>query len=95
MFEELTEKLELIFKKLRGQGKLTEANLKGALRNIRRTLLEADVNFKVAKRFLKNVEIKALGEEVLSSVTPAQMVVKIVHDELVDILGGKVESSDK
>ncbi len=92
MFEELTEKLELIFKKLRGQGKLTEANLKGALRDIRRVLLEADVNFKVAKRFLKNVEIKAMGEEVLSSVTPAQMVVKIVHDELVDILGGKVEN---
>jgi len=92
MFEELTEKLELIFKKLRGQGKLTEANLKNALRDIRRALLEADVNFKVAKRFLKNVEIKALGKEVLSSVTPAQMIVKIVHDELVDILGGKVEN---
>ena len=92
MFEELTEKLELIFKKLRGQGKLTEANLKGALRDIRRVLLEADVNFKVAKRFLKNVEIKALGKDVLSSITPAEMIVKIVHDELVDILGGKVEN---
>ena len=85
MLEELTEKLELIFKKLRGQGKLTEANFKNALRDIRRTLLEADVNFKVAKRFLKNVEIKALGKKVLSSVTPAQMIVKIVHDDLINI----------
>ena len=87
MFEELTSKLESIFKKLRGQGKLTEANIKDALRDIRRALLEADVNFKVAKRFLKNVEEKALGSEVMSSLTPGQVVVKIVHDELVDILG--------
>jgi len=92
MLEELTEKLELIFKKLRGQGKLTEANIKDALRDIRRALLEGDVNFKVARRFLKNVEVKALGNQVLSSVTPAQMIVKIVHDELVDILGGEVEN---
>ncbi|MFC1650115.1 signal recognition particle protein [Candidatus Latescibacterota bacterium] len=92
MFDELSGKLELIFKKLRGQGKLTEANLKDALRDIRRALLEGDVNFKVAKRFLKNVEIKALGEEVISSVTPAQMIVKIVQDELIEILGGKVEN---
>jgi signal recognition particle subunit SRP54 len=92
MFDELSGKLELIFKKLRGQGKLTEANLKIALRDIRRALLEGDVNFKVAKRFLKNVEIKALGKEVISSVTPAQMIVKIVQDELIDILGGEAES---
>ncbi len=92
MLEELTDKLELIFKKLRGQGKLSEANIKDALRDIRRVLLEADVNFKVAKRFLRNIEEKALGSRVLTSVTPAQMIVKIVHDELVDILGGKVEN---
>ncbi len=92
MLEELTAKLELIFKKLRGHGKLTETNIKDALRDIRRALLEADVNFKVAKRFLKNVEVKALGSQVLSSITPAQMIVKIVHDELIDILGGKVET---
>ncbi len=92
MFEELTEKLESIFKNLRGQGKLNESNIKDALRDIRRALLEADVNFKVARRFLKNVESKALGNEVLSSVTPAQMIVKIVHDEMVDILGGSVEN---
>ena len=92
MLEELTDKLELIFKKLRGQGKLSEANIKDALRDIRRVLLEADVNFRVAKRFLRNIEAKALGSRVLTSVTPAQMIVKIVHDELVDILGGKVEN---
>ncbi len=89
MFDELSGKLELIFKKLRGQGKLTEANLKDALRDIRRALLEGDVNFRVAKRFLKNVETKALGKEVIASVTPAQMIVKIVQNELVEILGGK------
>ena len=92
MFEELTEKFELIFKKLRGQGKLSEANIKDALRDIRRVLLEADVNFKVAKRFLKNVEEKALGSEVLASITPAQMIVKIVHHELIHILGGEVQT---
>ncbi len=90
MFNELTEKLEQVFKNLRGQGKLTEANVKDALRDIRRSLLEADVNFRVAKRFIARVEEKALGTEVLSSITPGQMIVKIVHDELVHLLGEKV-----
>ncbi|MBT4485479.1 MAG: signal recognition particle protein, partial [Candidatus Latescibacteria bacterium] len=89
MFNELTEKLESIFKKIRGQGRLTEANIKDALRDIRRTLLEADVNFRVAKSFTKNVESKALGTNVLTSITPGQMIVKIVHDELANLLGGK------
>jgi len=89
MFDELTEKFDLIFKKIRGQGKITEANIKDALRDIRRTLLEADVNFKVAKRFIKNVETKALGIAVLSSISPGQMIVKIIHDELIELLGGK------
>lgn len=92
MFEELTEKFESIFKKLRGQGKLSEANIRDALRDIRRALLEADVNFKVAKRFLKDIEEKALGSEILASITPAQMIIKIVHNELIDILGGKGET---
>lgn len=87
MFDELTEKLEQVFKNLRGQGRLTEANIRDALRDIRRSLLEADVNFRVAKRFVAEVEGKALGTEVLSSITPGQMIVKIVHDELVRILG--------
>ncbi len=90
MFDELSEKLERVFKNLRGQGKLTEANVKDALRDIRRSLLEADVNFKVAKKCIARIEEKALGTEVLTSITPGQMVVKIVHDELVELLGGHV-----
>jgi len=89
MLEELTEKLDTIFRKLRGQGKLTEANIRDGLRDIRRALLEADVNFKVAKRFLKDVEQKALGSEVLSSISPAQLIVKIVYDEIITLLGGE------
>lgn len=90
MFDELSEKLERVFKNLRGQGKLTESNIKEGLRDIRRSLLEADVNFKVAKRFIGHVEEKALGTEVMSSITPGQLIVKIVHDELVALLGGEV-----
>jgi signal recognition particle subunit SRP54 len=90
MFNELTEKLEHIFKNLRGQGKLTEANIRDALRDIRRSLLEADVNYKVAKRFISRIEEKALGTNVLTSITPGQMIVKIVHDELVELLGGRI-----
>jgi len=90
MFQELTDKLEKIFKNLRGQGKLTESNIKEALRDIRRSLLEADVNFRVAKNFIGRVESKALGTDVLSSITPGQMIVKIVHDEMTELLGGSV-----
>ena len=90
MFDELTEKLERVFRNLRGQGKLSESNIRDALRDIRRSLLEADVNFKVAKRFIARIEEKALGTEVLASITPGQMIVKIVHDELVELLGGQV-----
>ncbi len=90
MFNELTEKLEHIFKNLRGQGKLTEVNIREALRDIRRSLLEADVNYKVAKRFISRVEENAMGTNVLTSITPGQMIVKIVHDEIVELLGGKI-----
>jgi signal recognition particle subunit SRP54 len=89
MFDELTGKFERIFKSLRGQGKLTEQNIRDALRDVRRSLLEADVNFKVAKRFIARVEEKALGTEVLASITPGQMIVKIVYDELIELLGGQ------
>ena len=91
MFDELSGKLDTIFKNLRGQGKLTEKNIKDALRDIRRALLEADVNFKVAKKFLKSIEEEALGTKVLTSITPAQLLVKIVQDGLTGILGGSVE----
>ncbi len=87
MFGELTDKLDGFFKKLRGRGKLNEADVKTALREVRRILLEADVNFKVARDFLKKVEERAIGEEVLKSVTPAQQVIKIIHDEMAELLG--------
>lgn len=87
MFQDLTDKLEGVFKKLRGHGKLTEKNISDAMREIRRVLLEADVNFKVAKQFIAGVQEKALGAEVLKSITPAQQIVKIIHDELTHLMG--------
>ena len=89
MFESLSGKLDNVFRKLRGTGVITEKNVSDALREIRQALLEADVNFKVAKDFIAKVKEKALGQEVLKSVTPAQQIVKIIHDELVDVLGGE------
>ncbi len=87
MLEDLTAKLETALKKVRGQGKLTEKNISDSLKEIRRALLEADVNYKVVKQFIEDVEKKALGEEVIRSVTPGQLIVKIVHDELVRLMG--------
>ena len=89
MFDQLSDKLEGVFKKLRGQGKLTEANIDEALREVRRALLEADVNYKVARDFIKRVKERALGQDVLKSITPGQQVVKVVHDERVVLLGGE------
>ena len=93
MFDSLSEKLESVFKKLRGQGVMTEENIKGALREVRLALLEADVNFKVVKDFIENVRGKAAGTEVLQSLTPGQQVIRIVHDELVSIMGGNEDNS--
>jgi len=87
MFEDLTAKLEATLKKIRGQGKLTEENIADSLKEIRRSLLEADVNYKVVKEFIQRVQEKAVGEEVLRSVTPGQQIVKIVFDELVQLMG--------
>jgi len=87
MFENLSEKLQRVFKDLRGEGKLTEANVQDALKEIRRALLEADVNFKVVKQLIENIRTKALGQEVLTAFSPTEQVVKIVKDELVRILG--------
>jgi signal recognition particle subunit SRP54 len=87
MLEDLTQKLESAFQKLRGYGKLTEKNISDSLKEVRRALLEADVNYKVVKDFVASVEEKAIGEEVLRSVTPGQMIVKIVNDELIHLLG--------
>ena len=87
MFENLTERLEGVFKKLRGHGKLTEENIKEGMREVRMALLEADVNFSVVKEFVASVTEKSVGREVLSSLSPGQQVIKIVHDELVELLG--------
>lgn len=87
MFESLTEKLESIFKKLRSRGLLKEEDVDAALKEVRLALLEADVNFKVVKDFIQKVKEKAVGKEVLESLTPGQQVIKIVNDELCDLLG--------
>lgn len=88
MFENLSDKLQRVFKNLRGEGKLTEQHLDEALKEIRMALLEADVNFKVVKQFTDAVRQKAIGQEVMQSLSPGQQVVKIVRDELIEMLGG-------
>jgi len=88
MFENLSEKLENIFKKLKGRGILTEEHVNASLKEIRMALLEADVNFKVTKDFIEDVRIRAVGKDVLESITPGQQIVKIVHDRLVELMGG-------
>ena len=94
MFESLTEKLELTFKRLRGEGKISEKNIDDALREVRLALLEADVHVKVVKTFLDSVKAKSLGQEVLQSLTPEQQFLKIVRDELTDLLGGEHRKLD-
>jgi signal recognition particle subunit SRP54 len=88
MFENLSERLEKSFKILRGQGRISEINIAESLKEVRRALLDADVNFRIAKQFTDTVKAKALGQEVLKSVNPSQMLVKIVHDELTALMGG-------
>src|SRR6202043_1652168 len=88
MFSQLGDNLQEVFKDLRGHGKISESNIDSALRHVRLALLEADVDFQVAKKFIARVKEKALGEEVLRSVTPGQQIVKIFHDELTALLGG-------
>lgn len=93
MFDSLSDKLDQIFKKLRGQGVMTEENIKDALREVRLVLLEADVNFKVVKDFVERVKNRAIGSQVLQSLAPGQQVIKIVHDELVSLMGGGEDNS--
>ena len=87
MFDSLSQKLQAVFKNLRGYGKLTESNVADALREVRVALLEADVNYKVAKDFIERTKQRALGQDVLTSITPGQQIIKIVHDELVTLMG--------
>src|SRR6266403_3471262 len=88
MFSQLGDKLQDIFKDLRGHGTISETNINDALRQVRLALLEADVDFQVARRFVARVKEKALGETVLRSITPGQQIVKIFHEELTALLGG-------
>lgn len=88
-FESLSDKLQNIFKNLRGKGKLTESDVKTALKDVKMALLEADVNFKVVKQFVKSVEERAIGSEVMTSLTPGQMVIKIVNEEMVSLMGSE------
>jgi len=92
MFENLTDRLERSFKLLKGQGRITDINVAETLKEVRRALLDADVNFKIAKQFTDTVKQKALGQKVLTAVNPSQMMVKIVHDELIELMGS--EKSD-
>ena len=94
MFENLTDKLEQTFKRLRGHGRITESNVAESLREVRMALLEADVNFKVVKGFIESVQAKSMGRDVLQSLTPDQQLVKIVREELVEILGGEAAGLD-
>jgi signal recognition particle subunit SRP54 len=89
MFDNLTAKLEGIFKKLKGHGKLTQQNIQEALKEVRIALLEADVNFKVVKDFVQSVEQRAVGQEVLASLTPAQQLIKVVREEMTNLMGGE------
>lgn len=89
MFENLSERLERSFKLIKGEGKITEINVAETLKDVRKALLDADVNYKIAKSFTDTVKQKALGQNVLNSIKPGQMLVKIVHDELIDLMGGQ------
>ena len=91
MFDNLSERLAQTFKRLKGHGKLTENNIADALREVRLALLEADVHYKVAKDFIVRVKERAVGQEVMASLTPAQQVIKIVRDELAALMGGQAE----
>jgi signal recognition particle subunit SRP54 len=88
MFDNLSERLERSFKILKGEGRITEINVAETLKDVRKALLDADVNYKVAKSFTDRVKEKAIGQNVLTAVKPSQLMVKIVHDELVELMGG-------
>ena len=88
-FESLADKLQNVFKNLRGKGRLTEADVKAALKEVKMALLEADVSFKVVKQFISAVQERAVGEDVLGSLTPGQMVIKIVNEELIKLMGSE------
>ena len=89
MFDNLSDKLDRAFKLLKGQGKITEVNVEETLKEVRKALLDADVNYKVAKTFTDTVKEKAIGQNVLTAISPGQLMIKIVHDELAQLMGGQ------
>src|SRR5947208_9336335 len=94
MFESLSDRLETAFKQLKGQGRLTELNVVSTVKEIRRALVDADVNYKIAKEFTDRVKDKAMGEKVINAISPGQLMTKIVKDELADLMGGQESSFD-
>jgi signal recognition particle GTPase len=92
MFENLSDKLALVFKKLKGHGKLSENNIEEGLKEVRMALLEADVHYRVVKKFIAEIKERALGREVMSSLTPGQQIIKIVNDELTRLMGSNHEA---
>ena len=92
MFENLSDRLEQSFKLLKGQGRITEINVAETLKDVRRALLDADVNFKIAKQFTEEVKEEALGQKILTSLKPSEVMVKIVHDHLTTLMGGENET---
>src|ERR1700737_4761219 len=88
MFENLSERLESAFKQIKGEGRITELNVAATVKDIRRALIDADVNFKIAKDFTDTIRHKAMGQKVLTAVSPGQLMVKIVKDELASLMGG-------
>ncbi len=88
-FESLSDRLQNIFKNLRSKGRLTEADVKAALKEVKMALLEADVSFKVVKQFMKSVQERAVGQDVLNGLNPGQMVIKIVHEEMISLMGSE------
>lgn len=92
MFGNLSEKLELAFKNIKGQGRINELNIANTIKDIRRALVDADVNYKIAKEFTDKIKDKATGEKVISAISPGQLMVKIVKDELTALMGGEASS---
>ena len=91
MFESLSDRLQSTFKRLKGQGKLTENNISDTLREVRRAFLEADVNYKVTREFIERIKVRALGQEVLGSLTPELQIARIIGEELTQLMGEKAE----
>src|SRR6266581_481220 len=94
MFESLSDKLESAFKNLKGQARITELNIAATLKDIRRALVDADVNYKIAKEFTDSIKEKAVGEKVINAISPGQLMVKIVKDELAGLMGGDESELD-